>query len=73
MDVLSPGTYEGLVVDVDELDDDAIAIEVALTTGARKGDTVRVRGPRARRDALELLGLPVSLVVTDEGIRVAFD
>ena len=73
MDVLEPGSYDGLVVDADELADDALSIEVALTSGPQKGTTVRVRGPRAGRDPLYILGLPVTLVVGEEGIRVRIE
>lgn len=73
MDLLEPGSYDGVVVDADELDDDALSIEVALSSGPQKGATVRVRGPRAGRDPLHLLGLPVTLVVTDEGVRVRIE
>jgi len=73
MDALEPGTYDGLVVDADELDDDAMSIEVALTSGPHKGTTVRVRGPRAGRDPLHILGLPVTLDVVEEGIRVRIE
>lgn len=73
MDDFAPGTYDGLVVDAEELDDDALSIEIALTSGPRKGDVVRVRGPRGTRDALSILGLPVTLDVREDGIRVAIE
>ena len=73
MDVLEPGSYDGVVVDADELDDDAMSIEVALSSGPHKGATVRVRGPRAGRDPVQMLGLPVTLNVTEEGIGVRIE
>ena len=73
MDAIEPGSYDGLVVDAEEVDDDAIAMEIALTTGPHKGATVRVKGPRGRRDAVSILGLPVTLDVRDDGIRVAIE
>lgn len=73
MNILEPGSYDGVVVDADELDDDALSIEIALSTGPRKGDIVRVRGPRAGRDSISILGLPVTLVVTEEGVRVRIE
>ena len=73
MDVLEPGSYDGVVVDADELEDDAMSIEVALSSGPHKGATVRVRGPRAGRDSIGILGLPVTLVVTEEGVRVRIE
>jgi hypothetical protein len=73
MDELAHGSYDGLVVDVEELADDAVSIEIALTSGSQKGAVVHVRGPRSTRDTLGLLGLPVTLHVGDEGIRVSFE
>ena len=70
---IEPGTYDGVVVEAVELDDDAVSLEIALTSGAHKGATVRVRGPRGRRDPLSLLGLPATLDVRDDGIRVAIE
>jgi hypothetical protein len=73
MEPLEPGSYDGLVVDAEELADGAVALEVAITSGPHKGDTVRIRGPQKQHDALEVLGLPVTLHVTDEGIGVRID
>lgn len=73
MEPLAPGSYDGLVIDVEELADNAVSIEVALTSGPHKGSTVHVRGPRGRRDPLTLLALPVTLDVTAQGIRVRFE
>jgi hypothetical protein len=73
MEPLEPGIYDGLVVDAEELPDGAVSLEVAITSGPHKGVTVRIRGPRARHDALEVLGLPVTLNVTDEGIGLRID
>lgn len=69
MEPLAPGSYDGVVVDVEELPDDALAFEVAISSGEHKGATVRIRGPRAGRDPLAALGLPAALEVTEEGIR----
>jgi hypothetical protein len=73
MEPLAHGTYEGVVVGVDELPDDAVALEVAVTSGEHKGAVVRIRGPRARRDPLDMLGLPATLDVVAEGIRVRIE
>jgi hypothetical protein len=73
MELLPAGTYDGLVVDAEEVSDDVVAFEIAITSGAHKGETVRVRGPRTRREPLEVLGLPVRLDVSQSGIRIAFE
>ena len=70
MHELDEGTYDGLIVDAEALDDDAVSLEIALTSGPQKGATVRIRGPRSTRDPLSMLGLPVTLDVRADGIRV---
>lgn len=73
MDEIAPGTYDGLVVGAEDLDDDALSIEIALTSGPHKGSVVHVRGPRGKRDAVSILGLPVTLDVRVDGIRIAIE
>ena len=73
MDAIEPGSYDGLVVDAEELDDDALSLEIALTSGPHKGAVVRIKGPRGRRDPLAVLGLPVTLDVRDDGIRISIE
>jgi hypothetical protein len=73
MSALEDGTYDGVVVDVDEGDDDTIAIEVAISSGDHKGEVVRVRAARRGDGALTLLGLPVVLRVDGETIGVRVD
>lgn len=73
MGEIEPGTYDGVVVEAEGLDDDAVSLEIALTSGAHKGATVRIRGPRRNRDPLSLLGLPATLDVREDGIRMTID
>lgn len=73
MNEIGPGSYDGLVVDAEEVDDDALSIEIALTSGPHKGAVVQVRGPRGTRDAVSILGLPVTLDVRVDGIRIAIE
>jgi len=70
MQEIAPGIYDGLVVDAEDVDDRVVSMEIALTSGPHKGTTVHIRGPRSQRDALSLLGLPVTLDVREDGIRV---
>lgn len=73
MEPLEAGRYDGLVVDAEELPDGSVSLEIALTSGAHKGDTVHIRGPRLSREPLEILALPVTLEVDADGIRVHLD
>lgn len=70
---IAPGTYDGVVVDAEEVGDDALSIEIALTSGEHKGTVVHVRGPRGTRDAVAMLGLPVTLDVRADGIGVRIE
>lgn len=74
MSALDDGTYDAFVVDVTDIDDEGIAhIELAITTGAQKGNTVRVAARDLRGEPLALLGLPATLHVVDGVPRVSID
>ena len=67
---LSDGTYDAFVVWAETRADGTIALDLTITTGARKGDVVAVRAASAPRDALGLVGLPCTLVVDNSQPRV---
>jgi hypothetical protein len=67
---LADGVYDTFVVWADECDDGAIALDLTITTGARKGDVVSVRATDAPQDAIGLVGLPCALHVRDGQPRV---
>jgi len=77
--VLEYGAYDAIVVDANRVDDadDAtsasLSIELAITSGARKGDVIALRTDDASVDALELLGLPATLIVEAGVPRVQFE
>ena len=77
--MLADGTYDAIVIDATRVDDanDAsrayIAIDLAITNGARKGDVVAVRATGADLDAIEVLGLPVTLIVEHGASRIEFE
>jgi hypothetical protein len=73
VDPLSDGTYDGIVVDATEGDDGSVALELAISSGARRGDMVVVRSAALGRSALDALGLPVTLTVEDGEPTVRFD
>ena len=61
---LADGVYDAFVVWAETRDDGTIALDPTITTGASKGDVVSVpRDERARRDAIDLVGLPCTLNV----------
>ena len=73
MSNLDDGMYDALVLDAESRDDGAIAIELAITAGAHKGDVVMVIATSMTTDPLSLLGLPATLFVESGSPRVVFD
>src|SRR6187200_1552062 len=63
MQSLADGEYDGIVVDASDTGDGAVALEIAISSGAQKGNTVVVRARNIERDALNVLALPVTLKV----------
>jgi hypothetical protein len=64
------GVYDAFVVWAETRDDGAIALDLAITAGARKGDVVSVRAANAPRAAIDLVGMPCTLHVRDGEPRV---
>ncbi len=70
MTALDDGEYDAFIVWA-ELRDNAVALELTITTGSHRGDVVNiVTSSFATRDALDLVGLPCTLVVRGDEIRV---
>ena len=66
---IDDGDYDAFVIWA-ETRDDGFALDLTITTGARKGEVVAVRASNAPRDPLELVGLPCTLVVDNSEPRV---
>ena len=75
MQPLSDGVYDAFVIDVEQDKKNfAIAhVELTITSGERKGEVVRVRATQLQREPLELIGLPVTLTVSEGQPRLSFD
>ena len=68
--MLDDGTYDALIIDADTRDD-GLALECTITSGPHRGDVVNiVTSAFASRDALSLLGMPCTLIVRGDEIRV---
>lgn len=61
--MLEDGTYDAVVVDAEEADGGAIALDLAVLAGPHKGELVRITGPIPGRDPLDLLALPATITV----------
>lgn len=75
--MLPDGTYDAFVVDAED-DDTGVRLELTVIAGPHKGDVVSVRrAPVAEgaveRDALDLIGMPATLTVSQGRPRVAID
>jgi hypothetical protein len=64
------GTYDAFVVWAETREDGTVALDLTITTGARKGEVLSVRASGVPRDPIDLVGLPCTLVVKDGQPRV---
>ena len=73
--MLSDGTYDAFIVDArdDEEISRAMHIELAITSGARKGDVITMRAANMQRDAIALIGMPATLRVVDGEPHLTID
>jgi hypothetical protein len=70
MTTLRDGTYDAFIIWAEQRDD-GVAIECTITSGDARGDVINiVTSSFVARDALALIGLPCTLIVTDNEIRV---
>ena len=68
--MLDDGTYDAFIVWAEQRDN-AIALELTITTGSQRGNVVNiVTSAFATRDALSLVGLPCTLHVRAGEVRV---
>jgi len=68
--MLEDGTYDAFIVWA-ELRDDALALECTITAGSHRGDVINiVTSSFAARDPLSCVGLPCTLHVHGDEIRV---
>jgi hypothetical protein len=73
MSALSDGTYDVMIVDARDDDDDAIHLELAVSSGAHRGEVVTLVARGLRRSSIDLLGTPATLIVQRGNPRVEFE
>jgi hypothetical protein len=73
MNPLDDGTYDVIVIDVVEGADDALVLELTVTSGAHRGEIVHVNARGLHRSWVDLLGTPATLNVTDGRPRVTLE
>ena len=67
---LEDGRYDAFILSADARDD-GVAISCTITTGSHRGDVVDlVSTSFATRDPFDLVGVPCTLVVAGDEIRI---
>ena len=67
---LEDGRYDAFIVWADARDN-GIALELTITSGQHRGDVVNiVTSTFATRDAIDLVGMPCTLIVEGDALRV---
>ena len=67
---LEDGRYDAFILSA-EPRDDGLAISCTITTGTHRGDVIDLVSTRfATRDPFDLVGLPCTLVVAGDEIRI---
>jgi hypothetical protein len=71
--VLEDGTYDALVLDAHGDDDDIVHLEVTITSGAHKGEVLRIAGRFPGTTEIDLLAAPATLVIENGEPRLSID
>jgi hypothetical protein len=70
---LSDGSYDALVVDATDEPDGSCRVDLTILDGAHKGEVVSLRAGGMAGRALDLLGIPATLVVEGGTPSVTFE
>ena len=70
---LDDGIYDVIVIDASEDDDGAMKIELAISSGTRRGEVVTLNATNLGRSWSDVLASPATLTVTDGQPRLRFD
>jgi hypothetical protein len=73
MDAFEDGIYDVVVVEAEEHSDDAIALQLAISSGPRRGDLVSITATGLGRSWMDLLALPATLTVSGGEPKLTFD
>ena len=74
--MLADGAYDAIVVDATDVDATGgagVRLELTIVAGPHKGDVVAVRADHLAMTAVETLGLPARLVVTNQRPEVMLE
>lgn len=73
MTALTDGSYDALVVDATAEPDGSCRVDLTILDGTYKGEVVTLRARGMADRALDLLGIPATLVVEDGAPSVTFE
>ena len=65
MCAIDDGTYDVVVIEAHEVDDETLLLELVITTGAHRGEVVRVHARSLGAAWTDLLGAPATLTVSE--------
>ena len=71
--MLPDGTYDVVVVEVEDRGDDRTVLDLLVLSGAHKGEVVNVAATGASYDPVDVLGIPGTLEVTDGRPHVSLE
>ncbi len=70
---MEDGTYDVIVVEAEELADGVVAVELAVSSGARRGEVVRLTAAGWGRTWSDLLAAPGTLHVSGGEPHLSLD
>ena len=65
MNEFEDGKYDVMIIDAEEGDNGVIALELVVSSGARRGDVMHVSATNLSRTWFELLAAPATLMIID--------
>jgi hypothetical protein len=68
---IADGTYDVVIIEARETGEDALILELVITSGAHRGEVVRVHAHSLGVMWVDLLGTPATLTVSEGRPRVS--
>jgi hypothetical protein len=73
MTLLADGRYDVVVIDAHDISEDSIHLELAVASGAHRGEVVELAARHLNRRSEDVLGLPATLSVSNGVPRVEWE
>jgi hypothetical protein len=72
MVMIEDGTYDAMIIDAHEDNEGVLHLELAVSSGAHRGEVLNVSTNNARRSWSDLIGTPATLIVRLGEPRIEF-